>query len=105
MASCGDEVRIERVQAGDRAAFVALFESELPALWRLATRCCDGRAEAEALVRAVLIHAFRSLSERPADRSFADWLRALAAARGAAAFSAPRTSRGSRLRAGPSPRR
>lgn len=75
--------RIERVLAGDRGAFVALFDAALPALWRFATRSCDDRAAAEALVRAVLGHAFRELGARPAGLPFAAWLCALAHERSA----------------------
>jgi RNA polymerase sigma-70 factor (ECF subfamily) len=70
--------RIERVLAGDRAAFDALYEEHLPALWRHAIRSSADRGIAEAMVRSVMAHAFATLDERPADRPFADWLRALA---------------------------
>jgi len=70
--------RIARVLDGERAAFVALFDEQLPALWRRATQLCDDRAAAEALVGAVFAHAFRQLAERPADLRFADWLAAFA---------------------------
>lgn len=78
MARSSEAERIERVLAGERAAFSALFDEHLPALWRQATRSCDDRAEAEALVRAVFTHALRRLDERPAGVRFADWLAALA---------------------------
>jgi DNA-directed RNA polymerase specialized sigma24 family protein len=78
MAASPEAERIARVLAGERAAFDALFDEQLPALWRLATRLCDGPARAEALVHAVLAHALGRLDERPAGLSFADWLAALA---------------------------
>jgi len=78
MVPATEAERIERVLQGDRAAFVALFDEHLPALWRGATQLCDERAAAEALVRAVFTKAFRQLAERPAGLGFADWLAALA---------------------------
>jgi DNA-directed RNA polymerase specialized sigma24 family protein len=107
MVPIAEAERIERVLSGDRAAFDALFEEYLPALWRHAIQSSEDRVSAEALVRTVLTHALQTLCERPEDRPFAEWLRALAdrcaAERIAAGVSAARGPRGSRPRAAPSP--
>jgi DNA-directed RNA polymerase specialized sigma24 family protein len=73
-----DRVRIERVLAGDRDAFVALYDRELPVLWRHATERSAGRGAAEALVSATLAHAFRHLREYPPSLPFTEWLQAIA---------------------------
>lgn len=103
MVPIAEAERIERVLAGDRAAFDALYEEHLPALWRHVILSGEDRVTAEALVRTVLTHAFRTLHERPAERPFADWLRALADRCLAERISAAREPRGSRPREGPSP--
>lgn len=73
-----DRERIERVLAGDRDAFAALYDRELPILWRHAAERSADRGAAEALVSATLAHAFRHLREYPASLPFTEWLRAIA---------------------------
>lgn len=78
MAAPPEAELIARVLDGERAAFDALYESLLPAAWRIATARRRERRAAEALARAILRHAFRHLADRPEGRSLVQWLEAVA---------------------------
>jgi RNA polymerase sigma-70 factor, ECF subfamily len=83
-----DTVSLQRAQAGDRQAFLALAEQHLPALYRFVAREIryheelgnlePGEVDVEDVLDEVFLTALRQLHRKPRRASFKGWLRHLA---------------------------
>ncbi len=73
-----DEAAIERVLAGDTAAFAAVVERWQGPLVNLAYRFCRDRGRAEDMAQEAFLQAFRRLGSWRRDAAFSTWLFALA---------------------------
>jgi RNA polymerase sigma factor (sigma-70 family) len=83
-----DTVPLQRAQAGDRQAFLALAEQHLPALYRFVAREIRYHEElgnlepdemdVEDVLNEVFLTALRQLHRKPRRASFKGWLRHLA---------------------------
>jgi RNA polymerase sigma-70 factor, ECF subfamily len=83
-----DTVSLQRAQAGDREAFIALAEQHLPALYRFVAREIryhealgdlePGEVDVEDVLDEVFLTALRQLHRMPRRATFKGWLRHLA---------------------------
>jgi RNA polymerase sigma-70 factor (ECF subfamily) len=83
-----DTIALQRAQAGDREAFIALAEQHLPALYRFVAREIryhealgnlePGEVDVEDIIDAVFLTALRQLHRMPRRATFKGWLRHLA---------------------------
>ena len=70
----GDQLLVERVQAGDRRAFDVLVSKYQRRLMRLVSRLVHDPAEAEDVVQETFIKAYRALPHFRGDAAFYTWL-------------------------------
>jgi RNA polymerase sigma-70 factor (ECF subfamily) len=70
----GDQLLVERVQAGERQAFDLLVSKYQRRLMRLVSRIVHDPAEAEDVVQETFIKAFRALRHFRGDSAFYTWL-------------------------------
>jgi len=70
----GDQLLVERVQAGDRRAFDVLVSKYQRRLMRLVSRLVHDPAEAEDVVQDTFIKAYRALRHFRGDAAFYTWL-------------------------------
>lgn len=70
----GDQLLVERVQAGDRRAFDVLLSKYQRRLMRLVSRLVHDPAEAEDVVQETFIKAYRALRHFRGDAAFYTWL-------------------------------
>ena len=70
----GDQLLVERVQAGERQAFDLLVSKYQRRLMRLVSRIVHDPAEAEDVVQETFIKAFRALRHFRGDAAFYTWL-------------------------------
>ena len=70
----GDQLLVERVQAGDRRAFDVLVSKDQRRLMRLVSRLVHDPAEAEDVVQETFIKAYRALRHFRGDAAFYTWL-------------------------------
>jgi RNA polymerase sigma-70 factor (ECF subfamily) len=70
----GDQLLVERVQAGDRRAFDVLVSKYQRRLMRLVSRLVHDPAEAEDVVQETFIKAYRALRHFRGDAAFYTWL-------------------------------
>ena len=70
----GDQLLVERVQAGDRRAFDVLVSKYQRRLMRLVLRLVHDPAEAEDVVQETFIKAYRALRHFRGDAAFYTWL-------------------------------
>lgn len=70
----GDQLLVERVQAGDKHAFDALVAKYQRRLMRLVSRLVHDPAEAEDVVQETFIKAYRALQHFRGDSAFYTWL-------------------------------
>lgn len=68
-----ESVLLERAQAGDDAAFVALCDRHRGQVWRIASSVARG-ADAEDLTQEVVIRAFRALKTYRGSAPFGAWI-------------------------------
>jgi RNA polymerase sigma-70 factor, ECF subfamily len=73
-----DAACIQRVVAGDAAAFTGIVRRWQGRLINLAWRFCRDRAMAEDMAQEALVKAFRSLHTFRGDAAFSTWLTAVA---------------------------
>src|SRR5919198_566512 len=83
-----DTAALQRAQAGDREAFIALAEQHLPALYRFVAREIryyealgnlePGEVDVEDVLDEVFVTALRQLHRMPHRATFKGWLRHLA---------------------------
>jgi RNA polymerase sigma-70 factor (ECF subfamily) len=73
-----DTLLVERAMRGDRAAFDAIFDASLPAVYAFAARRSGGRHSAERLTGRILERAFREIEHYGGDVPFAAWLLGIA---------------------------
>jgi RNA polymerase sigma-70 factor (ECF subfamily) len=69
----GDQLLVERVQAGDRQAFDLLVAKYQRRLMRLVSRLVHDPAEAEDVVQETFIKAFRALRHFRGESAFYTW--------------------------------
>jgi RNA polymerase sigma-70 factor (ECF subfamily) len=69
-----DEQLVERVCAGDRAAFDALYEVYFPRVYGFVARRVHNRADVEETVQEVFLGAFASLRSFRGEGAFAAWV-------------------------------
>jgi len=74
-----DLVSVERVLAGDAAAFEGIVRRWQGPLVNMAWRYCRDRARAEELAQEAFVRAWRGLGQWRRESSFSTWLFALAA--------------------------
>jgi RNA polymerase sigma-70 factor (ECF subfamily) len=72
--SPADQDLIERVLAGEKAAFETLYERYLPRVYQFVSRRVDNRADAEETVQEVFINIFSSLASFRGEAPFAAWV-------------------------------
>jgi RNA polymerase sigma-70 factor (ECF subfamily) len=77
-AEQADEAAIDRVLAGDTAAFAVVVERWQGPLVNLAYRFCRDRGRAEDMAQEAFLRAFRALASWRRDAAFSTWLFALA---------------------------
>lgn len=70
----GDQLLVERVQAGDKRAFDTLVAKYQRRLMRLVSRLVHNPAEAEDVVQETFIKAYRALRHFRGDAAFYTWL-------------------------------
>lgn len=70
----GDQLLVERVQAGDKGAFDLLVSKYQRRLIRLVSRLVHDPAEAEDVVQETFIKAYRALHHFRGDSAFYTWL-------------------------------
>ena len=70
----GDQLLVERVQAGDRRAFDVLVSKYQRRLMRLVSRLVHDPAEAEDVVQETFIKAYRAFRHFRGDAAFYKWL-------------------------------
>lgn len=70
----GEQLLVERVQAGDRQAFDLLVAKYQRRLMRLVSRLVHDPAEAEDVVQETFIKAFRALRHFRGESAFYTWL-------------------------------
>ena len=73
-----DLAAVERVLAGETAAFTAIVERWQTPLINLAYRFCRDRGRAEDMAQEAFLRAFRGLASWRRDSQFSTWLFALA---------------------------
>ena len=73
-----DEATVDRVLAGDTAAFAVLVARWQGPMVNLAYRFCRDHARAEDMAREAFLRVFRRLSTWRRDATFSTWLFALA---------------------------
>jgi RNA polymerase sigma-70 factor (ECF subfamily) len=69
-----DEQLIERILAGDEAAFRMLYDRYFPRVFNFVLRRLDNRADTEETVQEVFINVFSSLASYRAEAPFAAWV-------------------------------
>lgn len=74
----GDEIAIDRVLAGDTAAYACIVSRWQGPLVNLAYRFCRDRGLAEDMAQEAFLRAFRNLASWRRDAAFSTWLFALA---------------------------
>jgi RNA polymerase sigma-70 factor (ECF subfamily) len=78
-----DASLVERVRAGDRAAFDALVHAYMRQAFQLAYRVVGHREDAEDLVQEAFLAAYQYLDSYDASRPFGPWLMRIVLNRGA----------------------
>ena len=73
-----DRADIERVLAGDHAAFAGIVQRWQGRLMNLAWRFCRDRSMAEDMAQDAFVKAFKSLRTFRGDSAFSTWLTAIA---------------------------
>ena len=79
MSAADDQADVERVLAGDVAAFEAIVRRWQRPLVNLAYRFCRDRGRAEDMAQEAFLRAYRSLATWRRDAAFSTWLFAIAA--------------------------
>lgn len=74
LLAVGDEELVERLRAGDEAAFVALVDRYHPALLRLARSYVPSQAVAEEVVQDTWLGVMRGIDRFEGRSSFKTWL-------------------------------
>ena len=69
-----DEELIEKVEAGDGAAFEVLYERYFPRVYRFVDKRMGNRADTEETVQEVFINVFSSLGSYRGEAPFAAWV-------------------------------
>jgi RNA polymerase sigma factor (sigma-70 family) len=69
-----DAELIEKVEAGDKAAFEVLYERYFPRVYRFVDRRMRNRADTEETVQDVFINVFSSLGSYRGEAPFAAWV-------------------------------
>ncbi|MDJ0851451.1 MAG: RNA polymerase sigma factor [Myxococcota bacterium] len=72
--STPDEQLIERIEAGDEAAFNVLYDRYFPRVSHFVRRRLPNRADAEETVQEVFINVFSSIGSYRGDAPFAAWV-------------------------------
>ncbi len=72
---------IERARDGDRQAFDALIEEQLPAVWGVVWRVLRHQEDTEDVVQEVFIAAFKGLAGFRGESRFSTWLHRIAITR------------------------
>ncbi len=72
--STPDEQLIERIEAGDEAAFNVLYDRYFPRVSHFVRRRLANRADAEETVQEVFINVFSSIGSYRGDAPFAAWV-------------------------------
>ncbi len=78
MSAADDEAAVQKVLAGDLAAFEGLVRRWQGPLVNLAYRFCRERGRAEEMAQEVFLRAYRSLDRWRREAAFSTWLFALA---------------------------
>jgi RNA polymerase sigma-70 factor, ECF subfamily len=78
MSATEDQSDVERVLAGDVAAFAGIVQRWQGPLINLAYRFCHDRGRAEEMAQEAFLRAYRALSQWRKDAVFSSWLFALA---------------------------
>lgn len=79
MSATDDRADVERVLAGDTAAFEGIVRRWQAPLVNMAYRFCRDRGRAEEMAQEAFLRAYRKLSHWRSDAPFSAWLFALAA--------------------------
>jgi RNA polymerase sigma-70 factor, ECF subfamily len=74
-----EEISLERLKAGDRAAFARLVEENSPQIYRVALKILGDEQDAEDVLQETFIKAMRSLSTFEGRSSLSTWLYRIAA--------------------------
>ena len=78
MSASEDQADVERVLAGDAAAFAGIVHRWQGPLVNLAYRFCRDRGRAEEMAQEAFLRAYRRLAQWRGDAAFSTWLFALA---------------------------
>ncbi len=78
MSAADDEAAVQKVLAGDIAAFEGLVRRWQGPLVNLAYRFCRDRSRAEEMAQEAFLRAYRSLNRWRREAAFSTWLFALA---------------------------
>lgn len=78
MSASDDQSDVERVLAGNIAAFEGIVQRWQSPLINLAYRFCHDRGRAEEMAQEAFLRAYRALSQWRSDAVFSTWLFALA---------------------------
>ena len=73
-----DDVLIEKIQTGDKAAFDLLYARYFPRVFSFVARRVRNRADAEETVQEVFLAVFSSLESYRRESSFAAWVLGIA---------------------------
>jgi len=71
---------IERILAGDQAAFEQLYDRYLPRVFGFVQKRLDNRADTEETVQEVFFHVFSCLASYRKEAHFAAWVLGIGAA-------------------------
>lgn len=78
MTDTDDPIFIERLQAGDQAAFAELVEAHSPPIYYLALRMLGDETEAEDVLQDTFLSAFKSIDSFEGRASLSTWLHRIA---------------------------
>jgi RNA polymerase sigma-70 factor, ECF subfamily len=69
-----DQILVERIQRGDKAACAECIEQHSPGVYRVALRLTGNEAEAEDVVQETFLSAFKAIDKFENRSSLATWL-------------------------------
>lgn len=74
MSNSDDQALVERLQAGDQAAYAELVEQHAGQIYRLALRMMGNEADAEDVLQETFLSAFKAIDRFEGRSSLSTWL-------------------------------
>jgi RNA polymerase sigma-70 factor (ECF subfamily) len=74
MSNSDDQALVERLQAGDQAAYAELVEQHAGPIYRLALRMMGNEADAEDVLQETFLSAFKAIDRFEGRSSLSTWL-------------------------------